>query len=190
MQSCNTGPDLPIKKAMATFLFQMLPGKEQLWSTLAEKYPEVKTPYLYAHLWFRLVGSKLEDRVEGFLKDYGISSGRFLILMILELFPDGMKPSEIASKLGVTQATVTGLIDGLTQSGYVERRDHAKDGRACVVHLTEQGQGFLKERRPVFLTQICGLYGNLSENETQQLVGLMEKLLISVADKTPVATSP
>lgn len=161
---------------MATFLFKILPGKEELLKTISASYPEADPLSLYTHMWLRLLGTTLEDSVETFLRRLDMSSGRFLLLMFLELRPQGMKPSEIATNLSVTQATVTGLIDGLEHTGFVQRREHAKDRRACVVTLTEKGQTFIRENRPHFTRRLSEIYSPLATEERQQLIGLLEKL--------------
>ncbi|MBX3039376.1 MAG: MarR family transcriptional regulator [Bdellovibrionaceae bacterium] len=165
---------------MATFLFKILPGKQELLNTLSTSYPEADPLSLYTHMWLRLLGTTLEDSVETFLRRLDMSSGRFLLLMFLELRSQGMKPSEIAANLSVTQATVTGLIDGLEQTGFVQRREHEKDRRACVVTLTDKGQTFIRENRPQFTKKLSEIYSPLATEERQQLITLLEKLFQSL----------
>lgn len=131
---------------------------------------------LYTHLWVRLIGSALENYVDDYLRRIDISSGRFLILMHLEVNASGMKPSEIATSLGVTQATITGLIDGLVQTNLATRKEHEKDRRACIVQLTDKGGLFIREHRPLFNKHIAQVYELLSQEDQDQLIQLCEKL--------------
>lgn len=45
----------------------------------------------------------------------------------------------IADALEVSPRNVTGLVDGLVETGFVRREPHPTDRRATLVHLTEQG---------------------------------------------------
>jgi DNA-binding MarR family transcriptional regulator len=47
---------------------------------------------------------------------------------------------QIADLLRVTPRNVTTLIDGLEQTGFVARTDHAADRRAVLIRLTEKGR--------------------------------------------------
>ncbi len=42
---------------------------------------------------------------------------------------DGLEQRILHEQLGVTSPTLTGVIDGLVRSGYVERRPYPEDGR-------------------------------------------------------------
>jgi DNA-binding MarR family transcriptional regulator len=45
----------------------------------------------------------------------------------------------LATALGVTPRNVTGLVDGLEVTGYLERKPHPHDRRAVLVTLTDRG---------------------------------------------------
>jgi DNA-binding MarR family transcriptional regulator len=45
----------------------------------------------------------------------------------------------LADALGVTPRNVTGLVDGLEETGYVTRQPHPRDRRATLVTLTDRG---------------------------------------------------
>jgi DNA-binding MarR family transcriptional regulator len=51
----------------------------------------------------------------------------------------------LARALGVTPRNVTGLVDGLVQTGFVERRPHPSDRRATLVTFTERGERIAEE---------------------------------------------
>ncbi len=52
--------------------------------------------------------------------------------------PDRM--STIASSLGVSLATATGVVDRLVERGVVEREDDPSDRRVVICHLTAEGE--------------------------------------------------
>lgn len=170
---------------MTKFLFKAIPRSEELLKAFSLHYPEAHPLSLYTHMWVRLMGSTVEDAVDSFMSLHGVSSGRYLIMMILEFRPEGMKPSEIASYLSVTQATVTGLIDGLEKTGWAKRKEHQKDRRACVVVLTDKGRKFISKVRPDFNLWLGEAYSGLQDDEKLQLISLIEKCFKSMAEKRP-----
>jgi DNA-binding MarR family transcriptional regulator len=71
---------------------------------------------------------------------FGLSAGKFTILMQLYTAKQGLPPSEFANRANVTRATITGLLDRLERKGLVERQNHPSDRRMLTVHLTDQGE--------------------------------------------------
>lgn len=150
----------------------------------AKIYPEVDSYSLFTHVWMRRMAALISESVDEFLEAHKISSGRFIILMFLELEPEGLKPSELAAQAGVTQATVTGLIDGLEKSGHVSRKEHHRDGRACVVVLTERGRKFITTVRPEFNRWVGRLYSVWTREEQEQIVTLFEKFSMPFRERS------
>ncbi|MGE0059515.1 MAG: MarR family winged helix-turn-helix transcriptional regulator [Dehalococcoidia bacterium] len=68
-------------------------------------------------------------------------------LRITYMIRDRNNPSlgELADELGITGATMSGLIDRLTKRGVVERLPDATDRRVVRVRLTEEGQRLSRE---------------------------------------------
>ncbi len=52
---------------------------------------------------------------------------------------------EVADRLGVSAATVSGLLSRLSDRGYIERRVSPADGRARIVVITDEGERLLQE---------------------------------------------
>jgi DNA-binding MarR family transcriptional regulator len=75
----------------------------------------------------------------------GLYPGQELLLMQLWT-RDGQTQSELAQHLGIQQATLTRMIDRMTQSGLLSRKPDPVDGRISRVHLTPASE---KLRGPV-----------------------------------------
>ena len=72
------------------------------------------------------------------LGEYGLTPARTHLLW--ELFRRGPCTQRVlADALDVTARNVTGLVDGLEDTGYVTRRPHPQDRRATLVTLTDHG---------------------------------------------------
>jgi DNA-binding MarR family transcriptional regulator len=53
--------------------------------------------------------------------------------------PEGLPPSSLAERLGVTKQAVTGLVDRMEYAELALRTEHPLDGRCTLVRLTEHG---------------------------------------------------
>lgn len=56
------------------------------------------------------------------------------------LDPGGTRLTELAARAGVTHQSMSELVSGLAQRGYLERRPDPGDRRARIVHLTDKGK--------------------------------------------------
>ena len=95
------------------------------------------------------VSGEIMESIELHLSRHKTSQGRIRVLLepatCLRESPGRRCP---AQKLGVTPATVTGLIDGLERTGQVRRERQRKDRRGVQVRLTPRGAKFLAEVMP------------------------------------------
>ncbi len=71
-------------------------------------------------------------------EERGITLPQLRILFILRAQP-GMTTNALASQLGLSAATVSGLIEKLVKAGLVERRQDPEDRRLIPLHLTDAG---------------------------------------------------
>jgi DNA-binding MarR family transcriptional regulator len=53
---------------------------------------------------------------------------------------DGLRPSQLADKVGITKQSVNDLLGHLERHGYLERVPDGADGRARVIRLTSKGR--------------------------------------------------
>lgn len=66
-----------------------------------------------------------------------------------------LTPTAIAERLGVTTASVTGLLDRLATSGFVARRPNPRDRRSILVVLTEHGRRSVEAAFDLFTADIA-----------------------------------
>ncbi len=159
-----------------TFLLRDLPRYECL-ELRARRFPDLDIGAVEATLTLLRVGS---DVLEGFAAHYqqcGTSQGRFLVMMLLDRNADQpLLPSELAEKIGVTRATITGLLDGLERDALIERRAHSHDRRALTVHLTDKARDWLEAMLPGHYRRIAALMSGLDDGERAQLIALLTKV--------------
>lgn len=111
------------------------------------------------------------------LARYGLGIGRHIALGLINLQGDaGITAGELAERLGITRGTMTGLIDGLEEAGFVQRRSHRGDRRKVTLVSTAAGRKKLLSYWPSHARSLCEFMGVLSHSEQARVVELLGKL--------------
>lgn len=88
-----------------------------------------------------------QNMLKGF-EDTGITAPQSMVIGTLSKF-GRMKVSELSDKLGLTNSTISGIIDRLEKQGIAERERSKEDKRVVYVSLTskfeDMHQGFHKK---------------------------------------------
>ena len=96
--------------------------------------------------------------------------------------PYELSPKELTARLLVTSAGLSGRLDRLEASGWLERRPHPTDRRAAIVSLTQGGKHLVDG---VF-GQALDLYHEalfrVDEADRKQLADLLRVVLIDLGD--------
>jgi DNA-binding MarR family transcriptional regulator len=87
----------------------------------------------------------------------------------------GLKPSDLATLLQVTPASITQLITGLESRGLVHRSVDPEDRRAVRVSLTEKGRSDLELSRRALAQAYAGLVDALGMDDCRRLTGLLDR---------------
>jgi len=126
----------------------------------------------------RILGKKLHAGMERWADRFGLSEGRFQILVRLHHQPAGrITMGDLAEMLDITPRTVTGLVDNLERDGLVKRVDDPADRRSVYAEITEQG----RERVKALWREAGGIQAALTrsfnESELIQLRHLCLRLI-------------
>src|SRR5438874_9292300 len=126
----------------------------------------------------RILGKKLHAGMERWADRFGLSEGRFQILVRLHHQPAGrLTMGDLAEMLDVSPRTVTGLVDNLERDGLAKRVDDPTDRRSVYAELTDQG----RERVKALWRDAAGgqaqLTRGFSETELMQLRHLCLRLI-------------
>ena len=165
---------------MAKLYFTELPTQEDIRKNSAILYPELDHLTLYSHVLLRKITTDLEVNLDSFFSQYNLSAGRFTLMVLLNRNSAGLMPSELAQRVGVTQATISGLINSLEKANIVKRMSHEKDGRSFVIQLTPEGSAKVAEIMPLYQERISNYWGEFSEPEKTQLNGFMERIVKNI----------
>ena len=108
---------------------------------------------------------------------YRLSAGRLALLQLLDRDTgSALRPADLAERLGVTRATVSGLLDALEADGLVARRPDPLDGRGVRVALTGTGRERVGRILPGHLERLAAVLRALTDDERSQLTALLEKV--------------
>jgi DNA-binding MarR family transcriptional regulator len=97
---------------------------------------------------------------------------------ILWLGRDGaLTMGELARRLGVSEKTITGVVDRLEREKYLVRQRDPKDRRIVRVVLTKKGQGVEKEFRLHIRKKLAALLELFDPEDRRALQRLLKKLI-------------
>ncbi len=126
----------------------------------------------------RILGKKMHAATERWADRYGLSEGRFQILIRLHHVESGrITMGELAEMLDISPRTVTGLVDNLERDGLVKRVDDPDDRRSIYAEITDQGRERLKALWRDSTAIQAGLTAGFSESELVQLRHLCLRLI-------------
>jgi DNA-binding MarR family transcriptional regulator len=77
----------------------------------------------------------------------------------------GMTATELGEKTLITKGTLTGVVDRLSDRGWVERVAHESDGRCQIVRLTQAGEALFARVFPAHLAHMGACFAGVSAAE-------------------------
>lgn len=89
----------------------------------------------------------------------------------------------MAAAEGVSQPSMTQLIQRLEQRGLVERTSDPADGRVALVNLTDAGKAALMARRQRNARRVAELLAGLPENDVRALADALAAVLPQIRDR-------
>lgn len=140
-------------------------------------------------LWLRLYActSLVESRVRRRLQArFGTTLPRFDLMAQLDRSPQGLRMSELSSRLMVTGGNVTGLTDSLEDEGLVVRESDGADRRALRVKLTREGRRVFRAMAAEHERWIVELFAGLSAREARSLAERLHTLKQHILDRVPL----
>ena len=140
-------------------------------------------------LWLRLYActSLVESRVRRRLQArFGTTLPRFDLMAQLDRSPQGLRMSELSSRLMVTGGNVTGLTDNLEDEGLVVRESDGADRRALRVKLTREGRRVFRAMATEHERWIAEMFAGLSAREARSLAERLHTLKQHILDNVPL----
>ena len=95
---------------------------------------------------------------------------------------EGITPRLLASRLAVTSATVTGLLDRLDRDGLIERHPHPTDGRTHTLATTLAGERLVAELVPVYAEWLRQLGAGISATDRDRAALVLAAMQRNLGD--------
>jgi len=92
---------------------------------------------------------------------------------------------EVAQRLGVTEKTITGIVDRLERAGFVSRARDTADRRVVRVTLTPRGQRTRRRLEKVMHRKMTEFLALLGPADSRQLFAILERLVAKIAAAAP-----
>ncbi|MDH3354122.1 MAG: MarR family winged helix-turn-helix transcriptional regulator [Chromatiales bacterium] len=153
--------------------------KCSILSMLKERVPDIDIDFGAVKLTMQLATLSQQSLhlFEGHFAQWGLSQGRFTIMMLLLNMPDNeWTPVKLAEATGVTKATVTGLLKNLERDGHVLRQPHETDRRKTRLTLSDAGKTLMQSVIPAHFSQISSYYKHLTKKQMKQISESLELL--------------
>lgn len=133
--------------------------------------------------------NSLRDPIGGLLDEAGLTGTQIHAVMWLN--HDGSLPmGSLAQRVGVTEKTITGIVDRLERDGYVHRERDPNDRRVVQVALADKGTEVARNLFNLMQRKIGGLLALLDTEDRADLFRLLRKLVERLdAQFAPVAVS-
>ncbi len=133
--------------------------------------------------WLRKVVRNMNNLHDQKLQQYDLTSSQVSVLCQL-WNKDGLTQKEIQENLNLRPASVSGLVDTLSNKGFIVRKHDGEDARLKRLYLTEEGtsvkdlsieiikelentitKGFSEDEKVIFICWMKKLYNNLNTLE-------------------------
>ena len=118
---------------------------------------------------------------------HGLTGPQALLLKALQ--HGRLSAGELASRVSLSQGTVTDILNRLEKRGTIMRLRDASDGRRVLVELTPKGLALLKESPPLLQERFIRRFSRLEEWEQTQLLASLQRIA-SMMDADDIDASP
>lgn len=82
----------------------------------------------------------------------------------------------LAETIGVRPSTMSQMLDRLETAGFIARFTDVADARVRIICLTDEGQNIFHQSESKYVQKLAGPLEDLTPQEQQTLIRLMEKL--------------
>ena len=164
-----------------TFMQGMGPEKAQ-----CEERPVASA--LFCHIY--LLNSVLERMGNRCAEQHHITMPQWMALgCVAHGGTKGITHSELGTRLMLSKAPITGVVDRLERDGLVKRESDARDRRVSRIVVTPQGEERWQEVRGSLHETAIETCSCLSEDEQRETLNALSKMLGATAQSDPILAS-
>jgi DNA-binding MarR family transcriptional regulator len=107
--------------------------------------------------------------------DFGLSPVDFSVLSLIGHNP-GITSRQLCSALNILPPNLVGKISAMEQRRLIDRRPHPQDGRAVGLHLSAEGEKFMRQAEQAASQLEADVTSGLSAAEKKTLLRLLQKV--------------
>lgn len=122
---------------------------------------------------------QIDAACAGLLSGHGLSEGLFAALLAVKANP-GITPGKLAGQLSVTRATVTGLVDGLSRRGLLERAADPADRRSQTLLVTGAGETLAQGLSAIYARWLEQLTKGISQRQCTAIFQTLDAVQANV----------
>jgi DNA-binding MarR family transcriptional regulator len=125
----------------------------------------------------RSTAQQVENAVSEWMAGTVGSPARYHILMALWATKgNGIPHKDIVASMGVTRATVSGLLTALEREGFIKSSVDRDDRRQQIARLTAKGEAVIKKAFEVNAARFRRVFASLSSAEITSLTALLHRV--------------
>jgi DNA-binding MarR family transcriptional regulator len=130
---------------------------------------------LESHLgyWLRVVSNHVSESFRTKVEQHGVTVAEWVVLRAL-FDEDGIKPSDLATTLGLSRGAVSKLIDRLVAKDFVSVRSDTHDGRAQVITVRASGRRLVPTLAALADRNDAETFGHLSRHDRSVLLATLK----------------
>ncbi len=122
-------------------------------------------------------GMWLQSDIEKYLGGFGLSHGRYSILLSLENSTDGtLVGNQLAAMMGVSKPTISKMVDRLIAEEYIEATGEEDDGRKKRYSVTKKAGILLSRINPGYMERLQQIGAGLNDHDKESLIEILSKI--------------
>lgn len=95
---------------------------------------------------------------------------------------DGMRPTDLAERAGLTKSGLTRAIDRLESQRFIERRPCPADARGQLIVMTAHGRRILRRSAPEHFRSIARNFADhLTDREVDVITAALERIAVATS---------
>ena len=133
---------------------------------------------LEAHLgyWLRAVSNHVSHAFKARVETQGVTVAEWVVLRAL-FDGDGIKPSDLATTLGMTRGAVSKLVDRLRAKDLVSVHRDVRDGRAQLITLRASGRRLVPKLAALADENDAEAFGHLDRDQRRLLLATLQQVV-------------
>ncbi len=115
------------------------------------------------------------------LRRHDLTWTGFVVLWVVWIW-DGMESRYVAESVGISKATLTGVVKTLEARGWVTRESGVEDRRLVTIRLTPTGTALMEELYPEFNAVEAEIVSGLTSRRISEMTGSLRTIVTRLED--------